>query len=697
MSVSLDSQFSSQLSSQDGELAADANAGIHVRSLRLYEDFQRLANLESAPARLMEIVAHAKNIANNQSQYDVAVVIAALRRKATAHLILNQARRALSTAEHIIRLKFDWPYGHLVKADALLGMGQYAGALNAYQLAEQLMPRHDPTDDFARSEVVEQMQLLQKNLAAKSCVTMTVAHECEVTAIAGWPPKPLKRRRSHKRLHTSAAALQDSVNCAVNDALEAISRDGGMSHVQLHTAGTAQPAHAAPEAKSLDQLLADQLLAGGSRRRMVSGGHEEGSDGGARGEFTSMLDTSVSSTTDGHALRTSTSEIDFKTHASSFRSPSTLHAAEGAPESVQSGDAPAGLPPPAPRPPSAPARQQMNTQNSAHSSEAASSRSLPGSYTYTDGLQPQFLATGDIAGGLKLWDVNRLECANALAGHATGISCITFASDLRKGCVLLMASADAAGVVIIWALDIEGSLFESHRIEAHGNRVVAMKFVNGGRRLVTSSVDTTIAVWNVVTGRNEQRLDGHRRAVMAMDVITIHSSVIIASCSVNGSWCLWDLDAGKPMLKGKQAGACGHVRFTPCCVALTPPRPLLVTCHYSVGRRRGTASIHLWDVFAAGGDSGSRQPCHSFTGVARCKLTAVAFTVDQAQKALMAVASDDGSLIIFDLLARSVLTHLSDVHKDAVGASPPTCLKTCVVHSFGKPTCLLTSRSVRLH
>jgi WD40 repeat protein len=709
MSTSLDSQFSSQLSSQDYEPGADAK-GLHVRLLRLYEDFHRLANVESSPARLMEIVAHSKTVANNPSQYDVTVVVSALRRKATAHLILNQAKRALSTAEQIIRLKFDWPYGHLVKADALMGMGQYAAASNTYQLAQHLMPRHDPTDDFGRPEVTGQMDTLASGLAAKSCLTMTVAHECEITAIAGWPVSSTRRRRAlQKRLHTSARALQDSVNCAVNDALEAISRDGAMSHVQLHVnsipsyarsesaalgaqaASSEGAAHAATE-KSLDQLLADEL------RRKAANVAELSGEGTARaGEFLSILDTAASSNTDCNALRTTTSELEFKTHtstlnASSFRSPPPLSASEQDPDLHCLDQATV----PTFRQPSEPApsrllqmRHQFCTHNSTLSSEGASSRSLPwsSSLSLTDPQQqhqPQFMATGDLSGGLKVWDVTRLECANELQGHNAGITCITFAKDLRKGCVLLMATADVEGVVIVWVLDLEGGLVESHKLHGHSNRVVSMKFVNGDRRLITSSVDTTIAVWNVVAGKKEARLDGHRRAVTGMDCITIKSVVAIATCSVNGSWCLWDLALRRAVLKGRQVGACGFIRFSPCILTLNPPRPLLVTCHWSAGGNRGEASVHLWDVFALDNESSTVQPCHSFPGVARSQISDVAFTVDQSHKPLMAISSNDGSLIIYDLIARSVLTHLPEVHIYADG-TPPTLCASRLTFFFAAP------------
>ena len=349
MSASLDSQFSLQLCTQDVDGAPEAQ-GIHLPLLRMYIDFSRLGTAQSSASRLQEIVTQAKDVASNPARHDVPTIVAALRRKATVHLICNQARRALSTAEQMIKLKFDWPYGHLVKADALLAMGQYAAACHAYQLAQQLMRQPDPTDDFGRAEVAEHLNNLTRTLAAKSCLTLTYAHTCEVTACAAWPSAPPKRKRSStRRMHSNARDLQDSVTHAVNSALEAISRDGAMSHVQLHSEGSpeqqrpaqhASTAQRAPESPTwgvlsgasdghaasagsdggggsgegtLDQLLANQM------RRERAAQRSGGSGGAGRGsqrDYLQMLDTAASSKTDCSGLRTTTSDLDFKTHTS---------------------------------------------------------------------------------------------------------------------------------------------------------------------------------------------------------------------------------------------------------------------------------------------------------------------------------------------------------------------------------------------
>eukprot|EP00892_Ulva_mutabilis_P003746 jgi/Ulvmu1/1743/UM117_0020.1 len=721
----------------DPDEGGDGLPGIHVRCLRLYVDLYRLAHPDSTPAVFMDIIHTSKAIMSNAAAHPLLAVLAALRRKGTIHLMLNQSKRALSTAEQIIRMEFDWAYGHLLKADALLGLGQYARAAHTYALAEQLMPAADPTDDFGRPEVADQKRLLNNRMAGISCQTLTPAHASEITAVACWPPHDLPAappaapvQRNH-----SARSLQDTVNHMVNDALEAISHDGAM-YVQLPPPASPapNPPSAAPPVpthaiNTIDQFVADEM-----RKKCALGDPDAvplraparhvphmqlGTS--SNGDYLSMLDTGGSTSTTATAaempLRTSTIELDLKTQhstmpGSSTRSPSPLRISE------QDADANtcslADAPPlaPAPTPPgsggtaaAAPVAaappvaagggamtggscsaagstarlNHLRAQLTTASSEAASTASLPWSTitrTETQALNHQFMATGDLQGTLRVWDVAKMECANELSGHSTGVTCITFAPTLRKGRVLLMASADAEGGVVVWALDLQGGLIESHPLDGHSNRVVSMRFFERGHKLITSSVDTSIVVWNVATGLMVSWLEGHKRAVTSMDSMPYKGKVELATCSVHGTWYLWDIKLRRAVRTGNICGAASIVRFTPYINSLSPPRPLLVTAHWSAHTRE--ASVHLWDVFdpeyrraavASGGSAAARDTrlWHSFTGVARGQVRDVAFTVDGAageEKVLMAVAALDGSLVVLDLAAKGVLAHMTDGHMD---------------------------------
>ena len=295
------------------------------------------------------------------------------------------------------------------------------------------------------------------------------------------------------------------------------------------------------------------------------------------------------------------------------------------------------------------------------SSEGASTGSLPLSSFSRNDVQ-HFMATGDLQGRLRVWDVTRLECTTDLTGHTSGITCLVFAKSLRKGCALILASADAEGAVMISAIDLSGSLIESRSLETlHQNRVVSMQFYAGGYKLISSSVDTTIRLWNVASGKLIACLDGHHRPVTGMDCTCILNAIAVATCSVHGTWYLWDLKLQRHVRTGRKPGAASLVRFSPNIHGFCSPRPVLVTAHWAIKE----ASVHVWDVFDPDLDDSEcspMKPWHSFHGVARGQVQDAAFTVNAQSKTLMAIAAMDGSIIIYDLCARSVLTHMTDGH-----------------------------------
>ena len=70
----------------------------------------------SPPAKLLEIISRCKSLLGGATQQNLSSTLGALRKKGTAHLILNQPKRALSTAEQILKFRVDWAYGYLLKA-----------------------------------------------------------------------------------------------------------------------------------------------------------------------------------------------------------------------------------------------------------------------------------------------------------------------------------------------------------------------------------------------------------------------------------------------------------------------------------------------------------------------------------------------------------------------------------------------------
>ena len=151
------------------------------------------------------------------------------------------------------------------------------------------------------------------------------------------------------------------------------------------------------------------------------------------------------------------------------------------------------------------------------------------------------LATGDVGGGLVLWEVASGKVRATLRSVASETE---------------LASLRGAG----WIVN-------------------AVTFVAGGRLLVSAGRDRAVRVWDVATGRERVTLKGHAGCVAS--VASAHDGKLLASvCMNNGHIRLWDAATGKALLIMKQ---CGEA------VAFSPDGKLL-----AVGDKDGT--IRLWSV-----------------------------------------------------------------------------------------------------
>ena len=121
-------------------------------------------------------------------------------------------------AEQMIRAQFDWPYGHLMQADALLALERLVSASSAYQLALHLMVVAEPPDDLGRAEVMHLCQQVAERIAQHCCSTLTLAHNAEVTSIAAWPPLvPLWDSRQRRQREDSRMQFRSVLSRCVND------------------------------------------------------------------------------------------------------------------------------------------------------------------------------------------------------------------------------------------------------------------------------------------------------------------------------------------------------------------------------------------------------------------------------------------------------------------------------------------------
>jgi RNA polymerase sigma factor (sigma-70 family) len=105
----------------------------------------------------------------------------------------------------------------------------------------------------------------------------------------------------------------------------------------------------------------------------------------------------------------------------------------------------------------------------------------------------------------------------------------------------------------------------AHVLAGHGERVTWVSFAPDGRRAISSSLDRTVRLWEVETGKELRRLTGHTDRVECAGFSPDGRRAL--SCAWDGTIRLWDLETGKQLKCFDAVGAPGvhiaRVAFLP--------------------------------------------------------------------------------------------------------------------------------------
>ena len=142
------------------------------------------------------------------------------------------------------------------------------------------------------------------------------------------------------------------------------------------------------------------------------------------------------------------------------------------------------------------------------------------------------LASGGADGTVRIGDLAGGE-RRIVGKHQDSIGALAFSPDGR---FLVAGSLDHK--LRIW----DASRLElMHSIDAGGDGIIAIVFASDGETFATVASETSIQVWNAVSGKS-RKLRGHNARVLGLSISP--DGTRIASCDRAGMVRLWDLQSG---------------------------------------------------------------------------------------------------------------------------------------------------------
>ncbi|MCP4284684.1 MAG: TIR domain-containing protein [Gammaproteobacteria bacterium] len=144
----------------------------------------------------------------------------------------------------------------------------------------------------------------------------------------------------------------------------------------------------------------------------------------------------------------------------------------------------------------------------------------------------KYLATASADRTAKVWDLTSGEALLTLAGHSEPVYDVAF-SLADDGLHLATASTDKT--IKIWNLGNDKETLSGHA--AWANRVV---FSPDGNSLVSTSVDGTARVWDVVSRQSIKILDSHQDKVPVPVAAFNPAGTRLATTSFDGTIKIWD-------------------------------------------------------------------------------------------------------------------------------------------------------------
>ncbi len=237
----------------------------------------------------------------------------------------------------------------------------------------------------------------------------------------------------------------------------------------------------------------------------------------------------------------------------------------------------------------------------------------------------RLLAGGSHEGAVLVWEADSdAPTFRTFSGHTSPVMSVSFSPDSSR-----LASASSDKTIRIWNLKGGVEAQQQWVLPGHLSGVTSVSFSPVEHSLASGSMDNTVRVWDVgdATTAKEPGLR-HNRPVSIVKFAP--NGQLVASASEDGLVCIWDGNTGRHRrcLQGGHEGA-------PLCLFFS-----------TNGRRLGLTStdgsVIVWNTK-------STKRTHDFHGHEDWVRSGV-FSI---QEQLVASASDDGTVRVWDLNAKS--------------------------------------------
>ena len=142
---------------------------------------------------------------------------------------------------------------------------------------------------------------------------------------------------------------------------------------------------------------------------------------------------------------------------------------------------------------------------------------------------------------LQLWDVETGTQMSRLDGHIRKVDALTFSPDGKT-----LATGDASGEIRLWNIGTGGDqltlprllggitgkgkpIVEPPALIEHTRAIKTLAFTADGTTLVSASLDTTIRLWDVDTGKSRLMTAGHTRAIYGLSILKDGKTLVSGS------------------------------------------------------------------------------------------------------------------------------------------------------------------------